>query len=313
MDASSERRASALPENDVAAGSAGAAAVRAAGYGAARTRVRRRPVPFSTILANLTLAALGIAFVVPMLWVVLAAFDSHASNALQWPHLSLDNFSAIFAKSLVIGPFTNSLYLSGATTVITTLLAVMAAYPLSRRRIPGKRPFLYTILFATGLPVNMLLVPIYSLFVNYGMIDSLTWISFFQAAVSLPFAIWILKNFIDAIPVELEEAAQVDGASSVQTLRWVAVPLALPGIAVTAMFTFLAAWSTFLVPYILVETPGKLPFAVTIYQFIGAYGVMLYGQIAAASLIFSLPVVILYWAVSRHLAGAFNFGGGIQG
>ena len=314
MDGIGDTRASTVSDQDIASGAERAATVRASAYGVARHRAgRRRRMRLGAIMVNVTLAALGIGFAIPMLWVVLAAFDSRATNALQWPHFSLDNFSAIFAKNLIVAPFINSFYISAVTTVLTTLFALMAAYPISRRRIPFKRPFLYVILFATGLPINMLLVPVYSMFVNWGMIDSLTWTAVFLAATSLPFAIWILKNFLDSIPVELEEAAQVDGASTVQTLRWIALPLSIPGIMVSAMFTFLGAWSTFLVPYILLETPGNLPFAITIYQFEGAYGIMLYGQIAAASLIFSLPVVILYWAVSRHLTGAFNFGGGIQG
>jgi multiple sugar transport system permease protein len=312
MDGTSETRASAVSGQDIAGGVIGT--IQAPSQAAARWRAaRRRRMRLSSIMVNVTLAALGIGFAIPMLWVVLAAFDSRATSALQWPHFSLDNFSAIFAKNLVVGPFTNGFYIAALTTVITTLFALMAAYPISRRHIPLKRPFLYTILFATGLPINMLLVPIYSMFVNWGIIDSLTWTAVFLAATSVPFAIWILKNFIDSIPIELEEAAQVDGASTVQALRWIALPLAIPGVVVSAMFTFLGAWSTFLVPYILLETPSKLPFAVTIYQFEGAYGIMLYGQIAAASLIFSVPVVILYWAASRHLTGAFNFGGGIQG
>lgn len=244
---------------------------------------------------------------------MLAAFDGRATNALQWPRLSLDNFSAAFSKGLIIQPFINSFYLSAVSTIVTTLFALMAAYVVSRRNIPFKRPVLYTILFATGLPVNMLLVPVYSIFVSYGFIDSLTWTAIFLSAISLPFAIWILKNFIDSIPIELEEAAQVDGASIVQVLRYIALPLAVPGITVSALLTFLNAWSIFLVPYILLETPSKLPMAITIYQFEGAYGIILYGQIAAASLVFSLPVVVMYLVLSRHLAGAFNFGGGLRG
>src|SRR5205085_9474711 len=134
---------------------------------------------------------------IPMLWGVLAAVDSRSTSALQSPHFSLDNLSAIIAKNLIVGPFTNSFYISALTTLLTTLFALMAAYPISRHRIPFKRPFLYTILFATGLPINMLLVPVYSMFVNWSMIDSLTWTAVFLAATSLPFAIWILKNFLD--------------------------------------------------------------------------------------------------------------------
>jgi multiple sugar transport system permease protein len=277
------------------------------------TMAGRRRYGLGSILANVSLAVLGLAFLFPLLWVVLASFDSQASNALALPHPTLYNFTHIFQTGLVTQPFENSLYLSVVTMVITTVLAFLAAYPLSRRKIPLKRPFLYIILFSTGLPLNMLLVPVYSIYVSYNIIDSLTFTAIFIAATSIPFAIWLLKNFIDAVPIELEEVAQVDGASAWGVLRHIAVPLALPGISVTAIFTFISAWSTFLVPYILLQTPSKLPSAITIYQFEGAYGIPLYGQLAAYCVLLSLPVLALYWLVSRNFGGAFNFGGGIQG
>ena len=256
---------------------------------------------------------IGLGFALPIFWVLLAAFDSQATNALKWPHISMANFAAIMNHDTVVQPFVNSLIISAVATVITTLFGLMAAYPISRGYIPFKRPLLYSILFATGLPVSMLIVPIYSMYVSWGLTDSLTWAGVFLAATSLPFAIWIMKNFIDAIPMELEEAAQVDGASAVQIIRWIAVPLATPGIVVTSMLTFLGAWGYFLVPYILIQSQDKMPFAVTIYGFQAAYGQIAYGHLAAAALIFSAPVVILYWAASRHLIGAFSFGGGLQG
>ena len=281
--------------------------------GAALTQSLRRHIQPGALVANLALLTLGIVFAIPLVWVVLAAFDAQATNGLQWPHWGLDNFAEAFSKGLIVQPFLNSLYLAALSTIVTTLFGLTAAYAVSRRNIPFKRPFLYIILFSTGLPINMLLVPVYSMFVSFSFIDSLTWTSVFLAAISIPFAIWILKNFIDSIPLELEEAAQVDGASTFQILRHIALPLAIPGISVSAMLTFLNSWSIFLVPYILLETPSKLPMAISIYQFEGAYGAILYGQIAAASLIFSLPVVVLYLVLSRHLAGAFNFGGGVRG
>jgi multiple sugar transport system permease protein len=159
----------------------------------------------------------------------------------------------------------------------------------------------------------MLLVPVYSMFVRFHMLNSLTFTALFLAATSTPFAIWLLKNFIDSIPFELEEAAQIDGASSLNVLWHVVVPLTLPGISVAGVFTFISTWSAFLTPYILLISPDKLPGSITIYQSEGAYGLLHYGQLAADSLLFSLPVVILYWAVSRHFQGAFNFGGGLKG
>lgn len=314
MDETGARPASTVPDRQGAGGSAarGMARPTAAQAVAVLTARRRRP-RYGNVLANLAFAAIGLGFALPMVWMVLAAFDSQASQALKQPHLSMVHFNQIMNASTVYKPFVNSVIISTVATVVTTLFGLMAAYPISRGYIPFKRPLLYSILFATGLPVNMLIVPVYSMFVNWGLTDSLPWAGVFLAATSLPFAIWIMKNFIDAIPMELEEAAQVDGASAVQIIRWIALPLATPGIVVNAMLTFLGAWGYFLIPYILIQSPDKMPFAVTIYQFQLNYGQILYGNMAAAALIFSAPVVLLYWAASRHLVGAFNFGGGLQG
>jgi multiple sugar transport system permease protein len=276
----------------------------------------RHPVrrfSLATMVANLALGLLGIGFFLPLLWVIVAAVDAGATNTLRVPQLSLTNFQSLFQAGEIVEPFKNSLYLAGVATVVCTILALLAAYPLSRRRLPFKRPFLYVILFATGLPVAMLLVPVYTMFVKLHIIDSLTFTAFFLAAISLPFAVWLLKNFIDSLPIELEEAALVDGASTVQVLRYIVIPLTWPGISVSAVYTFINAWSAFLTPYILLLTPGKLPASITIYQTEGAYGVLHYGPLAAYSLLFSVPVVALYWVVARHFQGAFNFEGSLKG
>ena len=181
------------------------------------------------VASNLVLAAVGRR--------VLRAADLAASSprstptpgpSLQWPKLTFSNFSALF-NSTRLQPFVNSLYLAGVSTLITTVLAVLAAYGLSRRHIPLKRTFMLIVLFASGLPVNMLLVPVYQLFVRLNWLDSLFYTSLFLAAGALPFAIWLLKNFIDQIPEEFEEAAALEGAGSLQILWRVILPNALPG------------------------------------------------------------------------------------
>lgn len=275
--------------------------------------VRRRRFRPGLLTVNVVLGLLGVSFFLPLLWVVLAAFDAGATNAVRVPELSLTNFRSLIAGGAIITPFKDSIYLSAVAMVVCTVFAVLAAYPLSRQPLPFKRLFLYIILFATGLPVAMLLVPVYTMFVKLHLLDSLTVTGCFLAAISLPFAIWLLKNFIDSVPLELEEAARVDGASSLQVLGHIVVPLTWPGISVAAVYTFINAWSAFLTPYILLLSPDKLPASVTIYQTEGTYGVVHYGPLAAYSLMFSFPVVVLYWIVARHFAGAFNFEGGVKG
>jgi multiple sugar transport system permease protein len=122
-----------------------------------------------------------------------------------------------------------------------------------------------------------------------------------------------MKNFIDAVPVEMEESASMEGAGTLQTLARVVLPLALPGLAVTAIYTFINAWGAFVVPLVLNGNPDDQPGPITIFHFLGSHGVFKTGELAAYSLMFSVPVVVLYLVMSRHFSGAFTFGGGVRG
>jgi multiple sugar transport system permease protein len=275
--------------------------------------VQYRRISWVGLTANLTLIALGIAFLLPMLWMFFASVDRDPDWAIKLPHhLTGEHFHAVVAGE-ALQSFRNSLYLAGMTTLITTVIAALAAYPLSRRHVPLRRTFLFAILFAAGLPVTMLLVPVYQLYVELGWLNSLLTTSLFLAATSLPFAIWLMKNFIDAVPSELEHAAELEGCGTLQTLVRVVLPLALPGVSVTAIYTFINAWGAFLVPLVLDSNPNDQPGPITIYNFMGSHGFFDFGELAAFSLMFSIPVIVLYLIMSRSFSGAFTFGGAIQG
>ena len=272
-----------------------------------------RRISVTSLITNVVLILLGGLFVLPMLWMVFAAFDSNPDWAIKLPSLTLANFSEVIGTAGALTGFRSSLILAGTTTVITTVVAVLAAYPLSRRHIPFKRPFMLAILFASGLPVAMLIVPVYQLYVYLGWLDSLYTTALFLAATSLPFAIWLMKNFIDAVPVELEHAAAIDGASTFRILRQVVLPLTVPGIAVTAIYTFINAWGAFFVPFVLNSNPDDQPGPIEIYNFMGSHGLFKFGDLAVFSLLFSLPVIVLYLFMSRYFSGAFNFSGAVRG
>lgn len=275
--------------------------------------VQYRRISRAGLAANLMLVVLGIAFLLPMLWMFFASVDSDPDWAIKLPHhLTGKHFHDVVTGG-ALQSFRNSLYLAGMTTLITTVIAALAAYPLSRGHVPLRRTFLFAILFAAGLPVTMLLVPVYQLYVELGWLNSLLTTSLFLAATSLPFAIWLMKNFIDAVPSELEQAAQLEGCGTLQTLVRVVLPLALPGISVTAIYTFINAWGAFLVPLVLDSNPNDQPGPITIYNFMGSHGFFDFGELAAFSLLFSVPVIVLYLIMSRSFSGAFTFGGAIQG
>jgi multiple sugar transport system permease protein len=272
-----------------------------------------RRVSAAGIAANVALVAIGLLFLLPLLWMVFSSIDSNPDWAVKLPdHLTSRHFHEVVARG-GLHSFRNSLYLAGMTTLITTAFAALAAHPLSRRHIPFRRSFLFAILFAAGLPVTMLLVPIYQLYVRLGWLNSLFTTSLFLSASSLPFAIWLMKNFVETVPEELENAAALEGAGTLQTLVRVVLPLTLPGLSVTAIYVFINAWGAFLVPLVLDSNPNDNPGPIAIYNFMGSHGFFDFGQLAAFSLMFSVPVIVLYLVMSRFFSGAFTFGGAMQG
>jgi multiple sugar transport system permease protein len=264
------------------------------------------------IIVSFIHTVLGIVFLLPMVWVVDAAFSAHASGSLTRPSFTLVNFRA--AMSLGAGrAIENSLYLAIVSTVVATFVSVLAAYALSRRRVPLKGSFLVATLMLSGLPITLLLIPIYFLYVRLGWLNSPFYTSLALAASSVPFTIWLLKNFFDQVPKELEEAAAIEGAGGVRILWRVVVPLATPGILVASIITFINSWGSFLLPLVLDANPSNTPAAIGIYSNIVANSQVSYGPLAAYAILFSLPVMLLYLLSTRWLHGGFSFAGGVKG
>jgi len=265
-------------------------------------------------VSNAVLIVIAICFAVPLAWLLLASFDPSATLSAKVPsQFTLDNFTAVLTPEISFVPLANSLIVSGGCALVTVVVAILAAYPLSRYRMRINKPFLYGILFGTGLPITAMMVPVYSLFVSLNLIDSIGGTVFFLAATSLPMAIWMAKNFMDSVPISLEEAAWTDGASMFSTLTRIVVPLMRPGIAVVFIFVFIQAWGNFFVPFVLLLSPDRQPAAVSIFNFFGQYGSVAYGQLAAFSIVYSVPVIALYVLVSRTLGGSNALAGAVKG
>ncbi|MEU5902536.1 MULTISPECIES: carbohydrate ABC transporter permease [Streptomyces] len=274
-------------------------------------RSRRASHRFAADAGLLVVAA---AFVLPLAWVVLSSLDPKADLRVRLPDsLTLDNYDQVLTPEITFTPLLNSLLLCGGGTLLTVVCAALAAYPLSRYRSRLNRPFMLTILFATSLPITAIMVPVYALFVQVDLIDTMQGTIFFFAASQLPFAIWLMKNFMDGVPKELEEAAWTDGASSFQSLLRIVLPLMGPGVAVVTVFSFVMMWGNFFVPFMLLLTPEQMPASVSINDFFGNKGTVVYGQLAAFSILYSTPVILLYVLVSRKLGGGFALGGAVKG
>lgn len=268
----------------------------------------------ASIASSIAMLVIGLSFLVPLLWVVLASFDTEASLAVKWPsRWSLDNYGAIWNTETTFRPLWNSLLLCGGATSVTMTAAVLCAYPMSRFRFRAKRPLLLTIIFSTGLPITAIMIPVYSLFVQVNLIDSMFGAILFLGASSLPYAIFLTKGFMDGVPVEIEESAWTEGAGVYRALWLVVMPLMKSGLAVATIFTFVSMWGNFFVPFMLLLSPENLPAAVTLYTFSSQYGQVAYGQLAAFSIFYSIPVVVLYLFLGRTLGQGFAAAGGVKG
>jgi multiple sugar transport system permease protein len=281
-----------------------ARATGATGRGIRRTRIG----------SDIGLLVIAAFYCIPLLWVVLASFDPNASLSVAWPaQPSLDNYREIMNVETTFRPLWNSVVLCGGATLLTVVCAALGAYPLSRYRSRASRPFLLTIIFATGLPITAIMIPVYAMFVRINLIDSMPGAILFLATSSIPFALFLTKNFFDGVPTDMEESAWTEGASMLRTLWSVVLPLVRPGMAVVTIFTFVGMWGNFFVPFMLLLSPEKLPAAVSLYTFSSQYGQVAYGQLAAFSILYSAPVVLLYLLLGRRLGAGFTAAGGVKG
>jgi multiple sugar transport system permease protein len=279
------------------------------GYG----RSRRARIRTSRTVINVVLLVFCVLYLVPLVWMLLASVNPHASFRLAWPSPTTANFRHVLNKNTTYRPMLNGLLLCGGGTLVCVVCSILAAYPLSRFRSRLRRPFLYTILFSTGLPITAVMIPVYSMFVQVNLIDSMPAATLFLAASSLPFGIWLMKNFMDGVPIVLEEAARVDGANSMQVLWRIVLPLMWPGVIVVTIFTFIGMWGNFFVPFILLLSPEKLPASVSVFNFLSAHDYTQYGQLSAFSILYSIPVVMLYLLLARRLGSGFALGGALKG
>lgn len=260
------------------------------------------------------LTIIAIIFVLPLVWLVLASLDSAAGAGLKMPTTwTLNNFVSVLTDKTNLRAFGIGLAIAAVDAVIVVLVSGLAAYPLSRYDLSFKKQFLYGILFMTALPMIAVIIPVYKMFLSMGLLNSIPGVVLYLAASGLPYGIWMMKNFMDGVPIELEEAAWVDGATTMQSIVKVVAPLMFPGICVVFIYTFSGAWGNFFIPYILLSSADKMPAAVQLYQFFGQHGMISYGPLAAYSIIYALPSVLLYILSQNYMSKGFTMAGAAKG
>jgi multiple sugar transport system permease protein len=257
-------------------------------------------------------ALIGAAFALPLLWFLFAPFNARAELGLALPDpWTLSNFVTVFGNNFAVQALWNSLIQSVGGVILVGAAATLAAYALSRSSLPGKGAVTYILLlFSSVVSGSAAMVPIFLIVSAAGLIDTHLAVILTFAGGLLPTAMFILRDFIDSIPKSYEESAMVAGASPVQAFFDVALPVIRPGIVVVVVWSFVNIWGSFLIPFILLRSDDQMPASVAIYSFYSEAGTPIVTLLAAYSLIYSLPVILLYLFVSWKFG--FRFFGGIK-
>ena len=222
---------------------------------------------------------------------------------------TLDAYARVLFDTNLLNWLFNSLIITVGTATIGLIIAASSAYGFSRYKFRGRSGGL-TFLFATQLiPGIMLLVPIFIIYVQIGLVNSYQGLVFAYAVTAVPFSIWILKGYYDTIPFDLEEAAKIDGCTELQAFYRVLLPLSLPALAIVFLLNFLAAWGEFFMARVLIGgQEALLTWPLGIQRFQAQFQTQ-WADLSAASIIVSIPIVILFVYISKYLVAGLTLGG----
>ncbi|MDQ6438189.1 carbohydrate ABC transporter permease [Mesorhizobium sp. LHD-90] len=257
------------------------------------------------VVAHYGAALLLVGFVAfPLAWMAIASVTAAGQLFTSPPRLfpsefTLDWYRSVWSASEAPRFFMNSLVIALATTVACVIIGILSAYATTRFEFPGKQLFLVGALASYVFPAILLFLPVYLILTGLGLTNTLVGIVVAHIVVSFPFAVWMLRSYLLAIPRELDEAAWVDGASYLRTLISVVLPVCLPGVFSTAIFIFVLSWNEFLFASVIAESSRNKTITVGIAEFITAFDVR-WGEIMALGTIATVPVVILFISVQRY-------------
>lgn len=261
----------------------------------------------SRVVVWITIAAV----LFPAMWIVMSSFSSGDSFFLKslFPEkLSLEHYIELFQKTDFVIWVWNSVKLCLIVAIIQIALTSLAAYSFSRMRFTGRKYGLMSLLVLQVFPNAMAISGYYILLYQFNLVDSMPALIFVLAGGSA-FHIWLLKSYLDGIPKELDEAAMVDGAGSFTVFWKIILPLAAPQLAVIFLFSFIATYSEYVISSVFLQTPGKMTLALGLQTFIEDQFAAHWTLFAAAAVLSSLPVMIVFMLLQRHIQSGLAAGG----
>lgn len=262
--------------------------------------------------ANIIGVVSAVIMIFPVYWMVLTAFKPGTEILTYtpkfWPsRLTVDNFVRAITAPHFLDALGNSVIVAFATMIIALVLALLAAVAIARFRFYGRKPFIFVILVVQMVPLSALIIPLYLMLNSINQTNRLTGVILTYLAFVLPFTIWTLRGFVVGVPVELEEAAMVDGCTRFQAFYRVVLPLVVPGLVATSIYALIQSWNEYIMAYVLLSDQANETLPVWLVSFVTARGID-YGALMAGATMMAMPVVIFFAIIQRHVASGLTTG-----
>ncbi|WP_327635361.1 carbohydrate ABC transporter permease [Kribbella sp. NBC_00482] len=269
---------------------------------------RRRP---TRVVLWVALVAVLVLYGFPFVYLLLTSFKTPLDAIAVPPQVlpsqwTLDNYVAALSKDGVVPALINSVATAVLSTAFSLALGVPAAYAITRYRTPSGRIFVVAALVTRMVPTIAVGAPLVETMRRLGISDTTIGLAIAHTTISLPLSIWLMSSFFEAVPIELEEAAKVDGSDRLQAFRHVVLPVVSGGLAVTAIFAFLASWNEFLFALLLTSVRAQTT-PIVIANFQTQFGLD-WGGMTALSALYSVPVILLTLALQRHIVAGLTLG-----
>jgi arabinogalactan oligomer/maltooligosaccharide transport system permease protein len=269
----------------------------------------------NNIITHLILIIASLLSVFPVIWIFSTSFKYKAdvlkpSISIIPENPTLSNYAYVLSMDNYVfwKWLANSVFIALITTVIGIFLASTTAYAFSRFEFWGKKTLLFSFLLTQMFPGAILIVPLYNIVKNMGLLDTYTGLIIAYSTISLPFCVWMMKSFFDTIPKSLEEAAMVDGLNSFSTFWRIILPLSLPGLAVTSFFSFITAWNEFMFALTFMSSSNHYTLPVGLRTFVFEFNTD-WHYMAAGAIIVTLPVLLFFLIAQKFLISGLTSGG----
>ncbi|MFJ9130584.1 MULTISPECIES: carbohydrate ABC transporter permease [unclassified Streptomyces] len=277
-------------------------------------RVRRRGErsPLAKALSHGVLAVASLIALFPVVWLTYLSLGPdkddylHPGNILS--KATLDNYSYVLEHTQFFHWAASTLIVALGTTIVGVLFAATTGYAVSRMRFPGYRPLMWMLLLTQAFPIAVLIVPIYEIFSELGLIDTYQGLILINCTTIVPYCTWLLKGYFDTIPGEIDEAGRIDGLSPFGTFWRLILPLAKPGIAVAAFYAFITAFAEVAFANTFMLSDTKYTFAIGLSSFVSEHDAQ-WNLMAATAVLIAIPVTAFFYLVQKHLVTGLTAGG----